>query len=83
MILCFDIGNTDIYGGVCRGREVVLEFRKSSQQPPSADEFGVFRNSTKSQLCQAGRDAAWLEAAALAGDDVMHEYADEKTGSRL
>ena len=42
MILCFDIGNTDIYGGVCRGREVVAEFRKSSQQAPSADEFGVF-----------------------------------------
>jgi type III pantothenate kinase len=42
MILCFDIGNTDIYGGVCRGREVILEFRKSSHQPPSADEFGVF-----------------------------------------
>lgn len=42
MILCFDIGNTDIYGGVCRGREVIAEFRKSSQQAPSADEFGVF-----------------------------------------
>ena len=41
MILCFDIGNTDIYGGVCKGREVVMEFRKSSHEPPSADEFGV------------------------------------------
>ena len=42
MILCFDIGNTDIYGGVCKGRELVAEFRKSSQLRPSADEFGVF-----------------------------------------
>jgi len=42
MILCFDIGNTDIYGGVCRGRELLLEFRKSSHIRPSADEFGVF-----------------------------------------
>ncbi|MEX0324403.1 MAG: type III pantothenate kinase [Puniceicoccaceae bacterium] len=42
MILCFDIGNTDIYGGVCKGRDLVLEFRKSSHEPPSADEFGVF-----------------------------------------
>jgi type III pantothenate kinase len=42
MILCFDIGNTDIYGGVCRGREVVLEFRKANHGRPSADEFGVF-----------------------------------------
>ena len=42
MILCFDIGNTDIYGGVCRGRELMLEFRKSSHIRPSSDEFGVF-----------------------------------------
>jgi len=42
MILCFDIGNTDIYGGVCQGRDLILEFRKSSHEPPSADEFGVF-----------------------------------------
>lgn len=42
MILCFDIGNTDIYGGVCQGRDLVLEFRKSSHEPPSSDEFGVF-----------------------------------------
>jgi type III pantothenate kinase len=42
MILCFDIGNTDIYGGVCRGREVVAEFRKANHLRPSADEFGVF-----------------------------------------
>ena len=42
MILCFDIGNTDIYGGVCEGREVVLEFRKANHNRPSPDEFGVF-----------------------------------------
>lgn len=42
MILCFDIGNTDIYGGVCRGREVVVEFRKANHLQPSADEFGIF-----------------------------------------
>ena len=42
MILCFDIGNTDIYGGVCKGRELVAEFRKANHLRPSADEFGVF-----------------------------------------
>jgi type III pantothenate kinase len=42
MILCLDIGNTDIYGGVCRGRELVAEFRKANHLRPSADEFGVF-----------------------------------------
>lgn len=42
MILCFDIGNTDIYGGVCSGGELLLEFRKSTHLRPSSDEFGVF-----------------------------------------
>ena len=42
MILCFDIGNTDIYGGVCRGRELVAEFRKATHLRPTSDEFGVF-----------------------------------------
>ncbi|MDP0500489.1 MAG: type III pantothenate kinase [Verrucomicrobiota bacterium JB022] len=42
MLLCFDIGNTDIYGGVFEGTEVRYEFRKSNQSRPSADEFGVF-----------------------------------------
>lgn len=41
-ILCFDVGNTDIYGGVCRDRELILEFRRSNNHQASADEFGVF-----------------------------------------
>lgn len=42
MKLCFDIGNTDIYGGVFDERVLVTEFRHSNQYRPSADEFGVF-----------------------------------------
>ncbi|KAF0093790.1 MAG: yacB [Puniceicoccaceae bacterium 5H] len=42
MLLCFDIGNTDIYGGVFDGDRVRYEFRKSNQARPSVDEFGVF-----------------------------------------
>lgn len=40
--LCFDIGNTDIYGGVFAGRDLRMEFRKSNRYRPSVDEFGVF-----------------------------------------
>lgn len=40
--LCFDIGNTDIHGGVFDGDELRLEFRRSNRQRPTADEFGVF-----------------------------------------
>lgn len=42
MILGFDIGNTDIYGGVHDGTTLRMEFRRSNQHRPSADEFGVF-----------------------------------------
>lgn len=42
MILCIDIGNTDIHGGVYDGERRILEFRKSNQLRPSADELGVF-----------------------------------------
>lgn len=63
MILCFDIGNTDIYGGVCRGREVVLEFRKANHGRPSADEFGVF---VLQILATKGVEVDQLKAVAIA-----------------
>lgn len=40
--LCFDIGNTDIHGGVFAGDVLELEFRKSNRMRPTTDEFGVF-----------------------------------------
>ncbi len=42
MFLCLDIGNTDLYGGVCRGREPVAEFRCANGSRTSGDEFGIF-----------------------------------------
>lgn len=63
MILCFDVGNTDIYGGVCRGREPVAEFRKANHLRPSADEFGVF---VLQILASKGIRPDELEAVAVA-----------------
>jgi type III pantothenate kinase len=63
MILCFDIGNTDIYGGVCRGRDLVMEFRKSNSSRPSADEFGVF---VRQILLSKGVEVSALKAVAVA-----------------
>ena len=63
MILCFDIGNTDIYGGVCKGRELVLEFRKANHFHPSADEFGVF---VRQILSSKGVELDSLKAVAVA-----------------
>lgn len=44
MILCIDVGNSHIYGGVFDGEEIKLRFRHSSQVSTS-DELGIFLKS--------------------------------------
>lgn len=45
MLLCLDIGNTTIHGGVFKGEELILHFRKTSETRNSSDEFGIFLRS--------------------------------------
>ncbi len=45
MILCIDIGNTQIHGGVFEGDEITIQFRKTSRQQFSSDEVGIFLRS--------------------------------------
>lgn len=42
MILCLDVGNTQIYGGVFDGDKIRLRFRRNSRTGASSDEIGVF-----------------------------------------
>ncbi|HAK51049.1 MAG TPA: type III pantothenate kinase [Gammaproteobacteria bacterium] len=42
MILCLDIGNSQIFGGVFSGDDLKLQFRRTSQLRSSSDELGVF-----------------------------------------
>ncbi|MDH7604236.1 MAG: type III pantothenate kinase [Melioribacter sp.] len=42
MILCIDVGNTQIHGGVFEKDELVIQFRKTSRQEFSSDEIGIF-----------------------------------------
>jgi type III pantothenate kinase len=42
MILCLDIGNSQIFGGVFDGDKLLTQFRRTSQAKASSDEFGVF-----------------------------------------
>jgi len=42
MILCLDIGNSHIYGGVFQRDKLLLQFRKSSKTGASSDEYGLF-----------------------------------------
>jgi type III pantothenate kinase len=42
MLLCLDIGNTQIFGGVFNEDKIVFQFRFSTRQTSSSDEVGVF-----------------------------------------
>ena len=45
MILCLDVGNTQLFGGLFRDNQVVLRFRKVMNRGVSSDEIGVFLRS--------------------------------------
>lgn len=45
MLLCLDIGNTQIHGGVFAGDVLRCQFRKSTQPLGTTDELGIFFTS--------------------------------------
>ena len=45
MILCLDVGNSQIYGGAFEQDHLRIQFRRTSQLHSSSDEFGVFFRS--------------------------------------
>lgn len=45
MLLCLDVGNTQIHGGVFDGDTLRCQFRKSTRPHDSADELGIFFTS--------------------------------------
>lgn len=42
MLLCLDVGNTQIFGGLFQDDELKVQFRRTSQLRSSSDELGVF-----------------------------------------
>lgn len=42
MLLCIDIGNSQLCGGVFNGNKLLLQFRYASGQIGSSDQFGIF-----------------------------------------
>ncbi|KPJ67216.1 MAG: pantothenate kinase [Coxiella sp. DG_40] len=45
MILCLDIGNTQVFGGVFVDRELQLNFRHDTTQSYTSDQLGIFLRS--------------------------------------
>jgi type III pantothenate kinase len=46
VILCLDVGNSQMTCGVFAGEELKLQFRRSTQGKPASDELGVFLRGT-------------------------------------
>jgi type III pantothenate kinase len=42
MLLCLDVGNTQIHGGIFEREELRCQFRKSTQPHETTDELGIF-----------------------------------------
>jgi type III pantothenate kinase len=42
MLLCLDVGNSHIFGGVLDGEKIKLRFRYASEQVVTSDQFGLF-----------------------------------------
>lgn len=63
MILCLDVGNSQIYGGVFSSKkEITLRFRKSSKSGHSSDETGIFLRTV---LRENGIDHHAIEHVAI------------------
>lgn len=59
MLLCLDVGNTHIYGGIFLGDPLSHQFRYPSQSSCTSDELGIF---LKSYLREIGIDPQKIQA---------------------
>jgi type III pantothenate kinase len=71
MVLCLDVGNTQIFGGVFEGEKVRLHFRRNSRTGASSDEIGIFLRSV---LRENGIDPTAVKQIAIATvvPEVLH-----------
>jgi type III pantothenate kinase len=71
MILCLDVGNSQIFGGVFERNKIRLKFRKISNQGASSDEYGLF---LKSVLRENGLEPSQIKQIAICSvvPDLVH-----------
>jgi type III pantothenate kinase len=71
MLLCVDVGNSQIFSGVFDGAELKITFRRTSNVRASSDEYGTF---FRTMLRENGVDPASIEMAAICSvvPDVVH-----------
>ncbi len=71
MLLCLDVGNSQILGGVFEGEELKATFRRASSVRASSDEFGMFFRGV---LRENGIDPERIDGAAICSvaPDAVH-----------
>lgn len=71
MLLCLDVGNTQLYAGVYLGETLKATFRRTSNVRASSDEFGVFFRGV---LRENGVEPKEIDNAAICSvvPDVVH-----------
>ncbi|WP_413585526.1 type III pantothenate kinase [Bdellovibrio sp. HCB274] len=62
MILCLDVGNTQIFAGLFDKDKMVLSFRKNSKSGASSDETGIF---LRTAIRENGYDPAMVKQIAI------------------
>lgn len=45
MYLCLDVGNSQIFGGVFKGSDIILRFRHETHRQTTSDQLGIFLTS--------------------------------------
>jgi type III pantothenate kinase len=71
MLLCLDVGNSQIFGGVYDGEELKMTFRRTSSSRTSSDEFAIFLLAV---LRENSVDPAQIHMAAICSvvPDAVH-----------
>ena len=71
MLLCLDVGNTQLFGGVYSGEDLKTTFRRTSNMRASSDELGMFFRAV---LRENGMDPAEIDMAAVCSvvPDAVH-----------
>src|SRR5580692_4365454 len=71
MLLCLDVGNTQLFGGVYDGEELKATFRRTSSIRGSSDEFATFFRAV---LRENQVDPERIEMAAICSvvPEVVH-----------
>ena len=70
MILCLDIGNTQIHGGLFEGDRLRLQFRRTSEAAASSDEIGIFLRSVLRENGMSHKDVDDISICSVVPDAI-------------